>query len=464
MATTGFWPVKSRLKEVIEYARNPDKTTEQKYLDEDLFCALRYVENEGKTDRKMFVSGINCPTKRAYEHMMATKRRYGKLGGNVAYHGYQSFKTNEVTPEEAHAIGLETAKRMWGNDYEIVVTTHLNTDNLHNHIVVNSVSFRTGRKIENHTSDHYKLREISDAVCREHGKSVLAPSKFTNSRKKDYWVHKSGGMTHRDILKRDIERVLPYCRNANDFQRRLISLGYQFPRSGDYAHISVIAPGWKRAVRLDSLGYTNEVLRKRIDKNLRNRNFHPERNRHPAFKPEAYPLLQLEKKLDYEVIHSKDTAVVWADVLFYFLLQLLCLTLTDQELPPKSLPLSPAVRQSAAVEKKLRAQYALLKSNDLHTPESIASFCNSRAREIAVLEKERQRVRNSNRRPKTDEERQEKLKMARDFSKQLAPLREDLKLAASALEDYPRVWDLLKKEHDAEMKSRNKDKEREVKI
>lgn len=75
MATTGFWPVKSRLKEVIEYARNPDKTTEQKYLDEDLFCALRYVENEGKTDRKMFVSGINCPTKRAYEHMMATKRR-----------------------------------------------------------------------------------------------------------------------------------------------------------------------------------------------------------------------------------------------------------------------------------------------------------------------------------------------------------------------------------------------------
>ena len=190
MATTGFWPVKSRLKEVIEYARNPDKTTEQKYLDEDLFCALRYVENEGKTDRKMFVSGINCPTKRAYEHMMATKRRYGKLGGNVAYHGYQSFKTNEVTPEEAHAIGLETAKRMWGNDYEIVVTTHLNTDNLHNHIVVNSVSFRTGRKFENHISDHYKLREISDAVCREHGKSVLAPSKFTNSRKKDYWVHK----------------------------------------------------------------------------------------------------------------------------------------------------------------------------------------------------------------------------------------------------------------------------------
>ena len=184
MATTGFWPVKNRLKEVIDYARNPDKTTNKKYLDKDLYNALRYVENDDKTDKQMYVSGINCPTKRAYEYMMATKRRYGKLGGNVAYHGYQSFISGEVTPEEAHKIGLETARRMWGKDYEIVVTTHLNTDNLHNHIVVNSVSFRTGRKFENHISDHYRLREISDEICRERGKVVLAPSKFTGSKKK----------------------------------------------------------------------------------------------------------------------------------------------------------------------------------------------------------------------------------------------------------------------------------------
>ncbi len=148
MATTGFWPVKGRLKEVIEYARNPDKTTDSRYLDDDLYKALRYMEDDNKTDQKMYVTAINCPTKRAYEHMMATKQRYGKLSGNVAYHGFQSFRTGEVTPEQAHQIGLETARRMWGEEYEIVVTTHLNTDNLHNHIVVNSVSFRTGRKFE----------------------------------------------------------------------------------------------------------------------------------------------------------------------------------------------------------------------------------------------------------------------------------------------------------------------------
>lgn len=245
MATTGFWPVKNRLKEVIDYARNPDKTTDKKFLDEDLYAALRYVENDKKTDQTMYVSGINCPKQRAYEYMMATKRRYGKLGGNVAYHGYQSFCSGEISPEEAHQIGLETARRMWGKDYEIVVTTHLNTDNLHNHIVVNSVSFRTGRKFENHISDHYKLREISDAVCLERGKSVLPPSKFTGNRKKDYWIHKSNGLTHRDILKQDIDEAISNTTNWKGFDLYLKNLGYSYARNNDYRHPSIIAPGWK---------------------------------------------------------------------------------------------------------------------------------------------------------------------------------------------------------------------------
>ena len=461
MATTGFWPVKSRLKEVIDYADNPDKTTERKYLDDDLAAALEYAEKDSKTDRKMYVTGINCLTEKAYEQMSATKQRYGKLGGNVAYHGYQSFKSGEVTPEEAHAIGLETAIRMWGKEYEIVVTTHLNTDNLHNHIVVNSVSFRTGRKFENHISDHYKLREISDAVCLERGKSVLPPSKFTGSRKKDYWVHKNGGLTHRYILKRDIESILPYCGNMDDIERRLVSLGYQFPRRRDYEHISIIAPGWKRAIRLDSLGYTNDVLRKRIYENRSNERFYVLRNNNPPFRPKVYPLLILEKKLDFEITHSKDTAVVLVDVLFYILLQLLNLTRDEQELQRGNQPLSPSIRQSLTIEKKLLSEYAFLKNNDLHSTEDILNFMDNRTDEIASLEAERQKIRNSNRRPKSDEERQTKNTAARELSKKLKPLRKELKLAESALERYPQVWELLKTERDAEIKSRNRNREKE---
>ena len=270
MASTGFWPVKSRLKEVIDYAENPDKTTYKKFLDEDLWAALRYVENDQKTDQTMYVSGINCPKQRAYQCMVATKRRYGKLGGNVAYHGYQSFVADEVTPAEAHRIGVETAKRMWGANYEVVVTTHLNTDNIHNHFVVNSVSFKTGRKFENHIRDHVELWQISDAVCKEHGKSVIPFTHFYGN-KKAYWVQKSGKLTHRDMLRRDVDEALSKCCTFKEFEYYLKCLGYRFERDFRYEHPSVIADGWKRAVRISGLGekYSREAMRQKLVANQR---------------------------------------------------------------------------------------------------------------------------------------------------------------------------------------------------
>ena len=91
MATTSLWHIEGRLKDLIDYVENPDKTIDKKYVDSDLYAALQYVSNDKKTDERMYVSGINCNVKRAYECMTATKKRFGKTGGNVAYHGYQSF-------------------------------------------------------------------------------------------------------------------------------------------------------------------------------------------------------------------------------------------------------------------------------------------------------------------------------------------------------------------------------------
>ena len=150
MATTAFWPVKGSLKAVIDYADNPDKTTNPKYLDDDLAQVLRYAERDDKTDQKLFVSGVNCSADRAYEEMKAVQVRFGMRGTNVAYHGFQSFSPGEVTPEEAHQIGIETAKRMWGDKYQVVVTTHLNTTSIHNHQVFNAVSFKAGGRCQAH--------------------------------------------------------------------------------------------------------------------------------------------------------------------------------------------------------------------------------------------------------------------------------------------------------------------------
>lgn len=451
MATTGFWPVKNRLKEVIDYARNPDKTTDKKFLDEDLWAALRYVENDKKTDQTMYVSGINCPKQRAYEYMMATKQRYGKLGGNIAYHGYQSFVSGEVTPEEAHAIGLETAKRMWGENYEIVVTTHLNTDNIHNHFVINSVSFRTGRKFENHISDHYKLREISDEICRERGKSVLAPSKFTGSRKKDYWIHKSGGLTHRNMLKRDIDEALSKTTNGKAFELYLKSLGYSYARNSDYRHPSIIAPGWKRPVRIDSLGeqYTQEKIRQRLIDNQKDITLYAIRI------PKRFtPLMELQYELKRA---QRMDGMQLAFELIIELWKLMTGNNIDKSSPK---PLSPTLRREVQRLDQTLKEYKLLCENQIDSAEELVSFIEKKSADISVWESKRQKIYNRIRRPKSDEEKEQNKAAARKISTKLKPLREELKNAKAITKHYPHILELLEIERAMEAQVKTQYRER----
>ena len=118
---------------MLDYADNPDKTMPQRYLDSDLYDTLKYAANDAKTDRTMFVGGINCSKQNAYGEMVAVQKRFGNRGSVVAYHGIQSFRAGEVTPEAAFEIGKETARRMWGDRYQVLVTVHLNTENIHCH-------------------------------------------------------------------------------------------------------------------------------------------------------------------------------------------------------------------------------------------------------------------------------------------------------------------------------------------
>lgn len=184
MAVTGFWPIYKNLKATLDYADNPDKTTAREYLDDDLYAALSYAENDNKTDRKMYVGGINCSKQNAYAEMIAVQRRFGIRGKVVGYHGIQSFREGEVTPEQAFEIGKATARKMWGDKYQVLVTVHLNTDNLHCHFVVNPVSFKDGTKFQNKIGDHKELRRVSDEICREHVYLFLKTAIFTAVIKK----------------------------------------------------------------------------------------------------------------------------------------------------------------------------------------------------------------------------------------------------------------------------------------
>lgn len=434
---------------MIDYAENPDKTTDPKYLDDDLRRVLTYTENDDKTDRKMYVSTINCPKQDPYGAMMATKRRFEKLGGNVAYHGFQSFKAGEVTPEEAHAIGMETARRMWGDEYQVVVTTHLNTDNIHNHLVINSVSFRTGRKFENHISDHYRLREISDAICAERGKSVLKDASFYGGEKGTYWVHKEGGLTHRDILRRDVDEAIAHTTTYNSFARYLRGFGYEFRRDAYGNNPSVIAAGWTRAVRLKSLGpqYTPDAIHDRLLAN--------------HTKPELYCIIYPQRKrtplLAIEYAYREAKRMDGLQLLFAILIEILKACTGNNLAENRVLPLSPLLREEVRKLDQYIADYKLLCDCHIDTAEELFAFREGITKQIADMERHREHIRNQIRRAPETEKPELKLQ-AKTVTSQITPLRKQLKIADRILERSGHIQQLLSQEHQLETNELTKER------
>ena len=148
MAVTKIWAVRDSLQRVLDYAANPQKTA---LAGDGLAQALHYAENDAKTrlsaegEQVLLVTGLHCRAGQAWADMRAVQRRFGKNGGTVALHAYQSFRPGEVTPRQCHDIGVELARRVWGSRFQVLVATHQNTNCLHNHFVINSVSYVDGK-------------------------------------------------------------------------------------------------------------------------------------------------------------------------------------------------------------------------------------------------------------------------------------------------------------------------------
>ena len=216
MATTSLWKIKGRLKDLMEYVENPAKT--QKAELQDFFNAMEYARNPEKTEREYYVTAINCLKEIALQQMILTKEQFGKKDGIIAWHGYQSFKPGEVTAEECHAIGMETAKAMWGEDYQIIVTTHLDKDHLHNHFLLNSVSFRTGQKYNYTKAERRRMVTVSDRICKEHGLSVIEKPKKSPGR--TVWEdEKAGKPTRYNVYRTDLMNAMNGSRTLALMQR-----------------------------------------------------------------------------------------------------------------------------------------------------------------------------------------------------------------------------------------------------
>ena len=228
MATTSIWRVKGWLGKVVIYAENPEKTANPKfYADRELTeqdgqqlsDVIRYAVNSEKTQETgsedgaplhRFVSGINCSPATARDEMLAVKKRFGKEDGTVAYHGYQSFAPGEATPELAHEIGVKLATRLWGDRYQVIVATHLDKENhLHNHFVVNTVSFADGIKYHRTRKDYHEMQTVSDELCREYGLSVIEHPQQGRGKQYGEWrAEQEQRPTWRGLIRSDIDEAI----------------------------------------------------------------------------------------------------------------------------------------------------------------------------------------------------------------------------------------------------------------
>ena len=272
MAVCEIWDVRGRLDHPIDYAENPEKTANPKYTEADLQAlgdVMKYATNGDKTEKQFFVTGVNCDTATARDEMLIAKAQWNDESEIVCYHGFQSFKSGELTPEQAHEVGVKLAEKMWGDRFQVIVATHLNTDCLHNHFVVNSVSFADGKHYHDNKANLRLLRQHSDELCREYALSVI---EHPNGRKKPYALYqaeKQGLPTRDNVARQAVDEAISKSFTLKDFDRLMAEMGYKCSFDPNRKYWTIIGRGWKRPKRLYKLGedYTNERIMERIREN-----------------------------------------------------------------------------------------------------------------------------------------------------------------------------------------------------
>ena len=419
VAYTKVFAIRARLDKRVRYITDGEKTS--------LASSITYISNPEKTEQFFFTSVLNCSSvDTALSEMMETKQQFGKMGGVLGYHFIQSFQPGEVTPEQAHAVGLEFAKRLFGKRYEVVISTHLNKHHLHNHLVVNSVSCIDGQKYHSSPESYYNdVRGTSDALCRENDLSVITPQ----GKGKHYaeWKAEQGGKpTVRGIIRADIDTIIGQAYTYDSFLMLLRRNGYEVRRSPNRKYTTVKHPGAKRAIRLDSLGegYTEADILLRLS-----------RQRHGGMAPLiiAHTVKRYRMKGKLATVRKKKITGFHALYLRYlYLLR----GGRRKKLPPK-LPFS--VKREVIHLERYEQQFKYLLSSGITTEAELEQRIRLLEWDIRLLEEQRKPL-YQERRNTSDEEAQ--AKYSAEIQQQTAALREkrgELRLCRRIQSDIPRV-------------------------
>lgn len=261
---------------------------------------LQYAKDEEKTERELYVGGINCNVATARDQFVTVKEQFDKCDGIQAYHGYLSFKDEpNITPELAQQIGTEFAKRVWGDRFQVVVTTHLNTKHLHCHFVVNSVSFVDGKRMQNNEKHWRYFRHIADELCRQHQLDVIEnPKRGTGKNYYARKLHEAGIPNYVDSAKAVIDEAISKSNSYADFKYILRQMGASFDDSPNHKYQVLRVKGYQKNIRLTRLGddYSLDRIKERIYENRNRVRVEPFQKGY-YYRPKQYVLLTRGHKI-----------------------------------------------------------------------------------------------------------------------------------------------------------------------
>ncbi len=431
IAVTGIWKISKDLNYVVEYTSDIEKTKNKEYANEsyyNLHNVIDYVEAEYKTEKQFYVSGLNCSPETAYEEMIITKQQFNKTGGILGFHAFQSFKEGEVTPERAHAIGVKLAEEMWGDRFEVVVSTHLNTNHYHNHFVINSVSFVDGKRYYDKRETYAELRRLSDCLCEEYGLSVVKEKPCRRS-KIDFTNYQKV-YTQRDnyytLAKQDLDRAIAQAYSYSDFEKLMKAMDYEIYYRAN--KISIRRNPYKKNIRIERYfgdEYSIENIKERI--------INTQATRIPFI--EEYGNKKNNKIFNYQKPRKNG---------FYGLYLHYCYLL---KVFPKKYPyqrLTPTIRADVRKMEEISNEARLLVRNNLKTNEQFFLFKTEKEKQLDKLMDERSKLWYRYKKSKSKEEQKEIKKQIDLINNEINPLRKEVVLCNGILERSPKLEENLK--------------------
>ena len=386
MAITKIWKVSERLDITIDYAVNGDKT-----------------------EQKLYVSGINCIPNTAFNEIKNVKKQFFKTTGIQGFHGVQSFIVGEVTAEQAHKIGLQLAEELWGDRFQVIVSTHLNTDNIHNHFVLNSVSFLDGKRFCNTKKDYALMRKTSDRLCEEYGLNVL--------QQEDKYIKYATSDLYKELMRDSIDYAIANAKDYEQFIQILKDLNYIITDIN--GTLSIRRDPYKRNTRIErqfGYKYSKENIYKRI---LETQPEFP-------YSPEPYLLFSRS----YERYNNeKQKHLQFKGTISYLIYQYEKLLGINTEIFSKSniTKMTPELIQAIKKMDEFSKQVRFLSKNNINTEEELLNYEKSAYDRINPLKSERENLWKKHKRTKNDDERKNIENKIIEISKKITPLTEEIK-------------------------------------